>query len=167
MNSENDPADDRPESDAALVRLLRQLNVETDRFAELFGEAHGLHRTDLNALVVIMDTTRRGETISPGQLARALHLSASATTTVLDRLEDAGHIERDRSPSDRRRIQLLMPDKAVRLGEKFFRPLGVAFSRAWSDFTAAERNTIVRFLTTSIATTVDVREQLTSPDPRR
>jgi len=44
---------------AALVRLLRQLTVETDRFAEMFGEAHGLHRTDLNALVVIMDAGRR------------------------------------------------------------------------------------------------------------
>jgi hypothetical protein len=65
------------DSDRGLGRLLRQLTVETDRLAEVFGETHGMHRTDLNALVVIMDSSRRGEPISPTQLARALHLSIS------------------------------------------------------------------------------------------
>ena len=156
-------ADDRDESelsDAALVRLLRQLTVETDRFAEMFGAAHHLHRTDLNALVVIMDATRGGDAISPSQLARALHLSASATTAVLDRLEQAGHVERDRSADDRRRIRLLMPDSALRVGEQFFRPLGIEMSRAWAGFTDRERATIVEFLTASIAATVTVRAQL-------
>lgn len=152
---------DEPDvSDAILVRLLRQLTVETDRFAEMFGEAHRLHRTDLNALVVIMDATRRGTPISPSQLARALHLSASATTAVLDRLEQAGHVERDRSPTDRRRIELVMPDSAQIVGEQFFRPLGVEMSRAWEGFNERDRATIVEFLTASIDATVAVRARL-------
>jgi len=158
----NTAGPDRSEHDATLVRLLRQLTVENDRFAEMFGEAHGLHRTDLNALVVIMDARRRGEAISPGQLARALHLSASATTAVLDRLEHAGHVERDRSPSDRRRIQLVMPDSALLVGEQFFRPLGVELSRAWERFDQRERATIAEFLTASIDATVRVRARLTT-----
>lgn len=100
----------------------------------LTKQAHGLHRTDLNALVVILDTTRRREAISPVQLAHALHLSASATTAVPDRLEDAGHVERDQGPSDRRKIQLLMPDTAIRLSERFFRRLGAELSQAWATF---------------------------------
>ncbi|MFL6123176.1 MarR family winged helix-turn-helix transcriptional regulator [Actinophytocola sp.] len=147
--------------DATLARLLRQLTVETDRFAEMFGEAHGLHRTDLNALVVIMAATRRGRQISPGQLARALHLSASATTTVLDRLEIAGYVERDRSSDDRRRVELRMSDRIVRMGEQYFRPLGVEVSRAWARFTPQERVTIIEFLTASIDATLQVRARLT------
>lgn len=158
-------SDARPESDLALVRLMRQLNVETDRFAEMFGEAHGLHRTDLNAMVVIMDAARRGERISPGELARALHLSASATTAVLDRLEEAGHVHRDRSAHDRRRIHLDLPASTLRLGEQLFRPLGVELSRAWAVFGPEERATILRFLQLSIDTTVDVRTRLLTDPP--
>jgi DNA-binding MarR family transcriptional regulator len=147
-------------SDDALGRQLRWFNVETDRFAELFGDAHGLHRTDLNALVVVMDAARRGESISPGQLARALHLSASATTAVLDRLAAAGHIRRDRDQADRRRIGLLVSEEALRLGEQFFRPLAVELSRAWTGFDAEQRAVIARFLSASIDATVRVRARL-------
>lgn len=145
------------EAHATLARLLRQLTVELDRFAELFGERHGLHRTDLNALVVIMDAARRGEHISPGQLAAALHLSASATTAVLDRLQAAGHLHRDRHPTDRRRIELVIADHALELGREYFMPLNQEMSRAWADFTPTQRRTIARFLQASVDATIRVR----------
>ncbi|MCR3722502.1 MULTISPECIES: MarR family winged helix-turn-helix transcriptional regulator [Prauserella salsuginis group] len=151
---------DPEDPDAVLIRLLRQLNVETDRFAEMFGEAHGLYRTDLNALVVIMDAVRGGDSISPGELARALQLSASATTAVLDRLETAGHARRRRSANDGRRIELQLPETTWRLGDELFRPLGAELERAWSSFDADERDTIVRFLTASIRATTTVRTRL-------
>lgn len=147
-------------TDAALIRLLRQLTTESDRFAEMFGEAHGMHRTDLNALTVIMDADRRGEAISPGELAAALHMSASATTAVLDRLENSGHITRGRSPHDRRKIALRMPDKAIELGRRFFQPLGEEYSRNWEAFDDSERAAIARFLRASIDATIEVRGQL-------
>lgn len=152
-------ADGMPEDlhDATLVRLLRQLTTETDRLAELFGDAHGLHRTDLNALEIILTATRRGRRISPGQLARALRLSASATTAVLDRLEYAGYVERDRSPDDRRRVELRISSQALPAREQYFQPLGVEVSRAWARFTPQERATIVEFLTASIDATLQVR----------
>lgn len=155
--------DVRPEHDdpdAVLIRLLRQLNVETDRFAEMFGEAHGLYRTDLNALVVIMDAMHGADSISPGELARALQLSASATTAVLDRLEKAGHVKRSRSANDGRRIELRLPEATLRLGEERFRLLGADLRRAWSGFDTGERDTIARFLTASIRATTTVRTRL-------
>jgi DNA-binding MarR family transcriptional regulator len=151
------------DSDRELARLLQQLTVETDRFAEVFGEAHGLHRTDLNALVVIMESNRRGEAISPTLLARALHLSASATTAVLDRLEASGHVHRDRDPSDRRRVGLVVAEQARRVGEQFFGPLAREMAHVWTPFTAEERATIARFLAVSIDATVRVRGGLVDP----
>ncbi|HEU5469683.1 MAG TPA: MarR family transcriptional regulator [Actinophytocola sp.] len=152
-------------SDAELAQLLRQLVVETDRFAEMFGAAHGMHRTDLNALTVIMDAARRGAPMSPSQLAAALHLSASATTAVLDRLEAAGHLHRDRDPTDRRRVELVMADHAMQLGQRFFTPLGAELAEAWATLTARERRTIARFLAASIDATVRVRTRLVQPRP--
>ncbi|MBB6039612.1 MarR family winged helix-turn-helix transcriptional regulator [Phytomonospora endophytica] len=147
-------------ADGLLIRLLRQLTVESARFAEMFGEAHGLHRTDLNALAVVMDATRRGRRMSPGSLAAALHLSPSATTSALDRLEASGHLRRTRDPADRRKIELDMTEKARRVGSGFFAPLAVEFGDRWREFTPEERATIVRFLTASIEATVTVRGDL-------
>ncbi|XVS61161.1 MarR family winged helix-turn-helix transcriptional regulator [Actinosynnema sp. CA-299493] len=148
---------------SALVRLLRQLTVETDRFAEIFGEKQRMHRTDLNALAVIMDARWGGEPMSPTRLAEALHLSASATTSVLDRLEASGHVERARSPHDRRKVELRASTKALGLGRDFFVPLDEAFTRAWQQFDDADKEVIARFLTASIDATVAVRAGLTPP----
>ncbi|QXV56769.1 MarR family winged helix-turn-helix transcriptional regulator [Amycolatopsis sp. TNS106] len=152
--------DAEPVTDDLLVLLLRQLTVESDRFAEMFGESHGLHRTDLNALAVIMDAARMGDPMSPSRLASALHLSASATTAVLDRLERAGHLYRDRSSTDRRKVELRMHDQARRIGAEFFQPLGERYAEAWRDMGEDERRAVARFLRSSIAATVEVRGRL-------
>jgi DNA-binding MarR family transcriptional regulator len=156
-------ADERGEdrADVRLVRLLRQLVVETDRMAELFGETHGMHRTDLNALTVIMDAALRGDPMSPGRLAEALHLSASATTAVLDRLEAAGHVRRDRHPSDRRRVALEIAEHAMELGRRFFTPLDAELAGAWSGLSVADHAVVERFLQASIDATIRVRQRLT------
>ncbi|MBB5956961.1 DNA-binding MarR family transcriptional regulator [Saccharothrix tamanrassetensis] len=153
---------------AALVRLLRQLIVESDHFVGIFGEVQGMHRTDLNALALIMDAKWRGEPLSPGTLAEAMHLSASATTSVLDRLESAGHVQRTRSTRDRRRVELRVPDRALELGRRFFAPLDGAFGKAWAGFSDAEKATIARFLAASIEATVAVRGEFAAfPRPPR
>jgi DNA-binding MarR family transcriptional regulator len=151
---------------SALVRLLRQLTVETDRFAEIFGEKQRMHRTDLNALAVIMDARWGREPMSPTRLAEALHLSASATTSVLDRLEASGHVERVRNPHDRRKVELHVQTKALDLGRDFFEPLDAAFTRAWQQFGDADKEVIARFLTASIDATVSVRADLTAQPDR-
>ncbi|WP_367128829.1 MarR family winged helix-turn-helix transcriptional regulator [Saccharothrix sp. HUAS TT1] len=150
---------------SALVRLLRQLTVETDRFAELFGEKQRMHRTDLNALALIMDARWGPEPMTPTRLAEALHLSASATTSVLDRLEASGHVERARNADDRRKVVLRVPDKALDLGRRFFGPLDVAFTRAWEQFSDADKEVVARFLAASIDATVAVRADLATAEP--
>src|ERR1041384_7613970 len=88
-------------TDYDLSMLLRGLVMESNRFLEIFSAAHALHPTDMTALNLIMTTP-----MTPGSLAKALNLSASATTSVLDRLERAGHVVRERDPEDRRRVEL-------------------------------------------------------------
>src|SRR5262245_5400564 len=70
-----------PETFELMVRM-RALTVESDRFAERFAASHGLHRTDLNALVVILDAARAGRPLTPGGLGAALNLSPPATTAL-------------------------------------------------------------------------------------
>lgn len=149
-----------PPDDAHLVRQLRQLTVESDHFAEIFRDAHGMHRTDLNALAVIMDAAITGQALSPGELAERLHLSASATTALLDRLEAVGHLRRARSERDRRRVELHMHEQAREVGRELFVPLGVELAAAWEQFDVDERRVIARFLAASIDATVRTRRAI-------
>jgi DNA-binding MarR family transcriptional regulator len=136
-------------TDLDLTRLLQTLTVESDRYAERFGARHGLHRTDVNALALVLDAARRGEPMSPSALAKELGLSPSATTALIDRLEALGHVERARPADDRRRVALTVPDTALDEGRRMFVPLAKAFADSWAGFTPAEREVVARFLDVS------------------
>ncbi|KJK33344.1 hypothetical protein UK23_46495 [Lentzea aerocolonigenes] len=147
-------------SDYDLSMLVRALVMESNRFLEIFSAAHSLHPTDMTALNLIM--TARSP-MTPGALARALNLSASATTSVLDRLERAGHVVRERASDDRRRVELRVLSAATAVASAFFQPLALSYSSAWSALSAADREVVARFLATTTSATARVREATSDP----
>ncbi|HEX4813671.1 MAG TPA: MarR family transcriptional regulator [Nonomuraea sp.] len=142
-----------------LMVLMRALNVESDRFAERFAARHGLHRTDLNALVVILDAARAGTPLTPGGLGAALNLSPPATTALVDRLQQAGHVERRRSAADRRKVEVVLNEQAAELASRFFAPLGRHLTEVIEAFTPEERLVIGRFLESGIRATAAARSE--------
>ena len=62
---------------------MRRQSEEAIRFAAVFGEAHGLHETDVAALAAIAHATDAGAPLGPAALAAALNLSRPATTALL------------------------------------------------------------------------------------
>ncbi|MCR3749188.1 DNA-binding transcriptional regulator, MarR family [Lentzea californiensis] len=142
-------------TDYELGMMLRALVMESNRFLEIFSAAHELHPTDMTALNLIMTAP-----MTPGTLAKALNLSASATTSVLDRLERAGHVVRDRDPGDRRRVDLRVLDTATELASTFFQPLARGYAAAWERMTAEERQVVARFLASTIEATARVRAEV-------
>ncbi len=145
-------------SDYDLSMLVRALVMESNRFLDIFSAAHELHPTDMTALHLIMSAR---SPMTPGALAKALNLSASATTSVLDRLERAGHVSRDRSQDDRRRVELRVLATAAALTATFFQPLAREYTATWEDLSPADRQAVARFLTATTEATARVRETLT------
>lgn len=129
-----------------VIGRLRQINVHSDQFIARLGAAHGLHRTDLNALSHIARAEGLGSPLSAGDLAERLGVRASATTSVLDRLEAAGHIHRAPHDNDRRRTRLTLRPEAREEVESFFRPLGLEWRAVAAAFTADELDAVLRFL---------------------
>jgi DNA-binding MarR family transcriptional regulator len=137
--------------------LVRALVMESNRFLEIFSAAHELHPTDMTALNLIMTAH---SPMTPGTLAKALNLSASATTSVLDRLARAGHVVRDRDPDDRRRVELRVLDAATVLAGTFFQPLAREFSAAWAGLSSEDRQVVARFLAATTEATARVRDEI-------
>ncbi len=109
---------------ADLVKALQAFTVESDVFVEVFARAHGLGRTDMNAIMWISTSARAGTPITVGDLAARLGLGAPATSALVDRLEAVGHVERTRDPGDRRRVTIAMRPQALELASAYFQPLG-------------------------------------------
>jgi DNA-binding MarR family transcriptional regulator len=130
-----------------LALLLRRLTVELDAVGHRFAEAHGLGRTDVRALVAVMDAARRGEPVTAGGLGAAVGLSSASVTALVDRLERAGHVRRVRDPADRRRVALEMSEASMAAGAAWFGGLQRELVAAMTDFTDADLDVVRRFLT--------------------
>ncbi|MFD8706430.1 MarR family transcriptional regulator [Kitasatospora sp. NPDC059648] len=137
---------DAAENSLELVHLLRALTVELDLLGGEFARLHGLHPTDLRALIQMLDAVRAGTHLTPGRLGEQLRLNSAGTTAVVDRLERLGHIRRIRDTRDRRRVLLVIEQQAMELGQSFFGPLIDGMVTTLGDFDAAELAAARRFL---------------------
>ncbi len=142
-----------------LVRLLQEFSLEANRYVDAAGGRNDMHRTDLNALSVIMQHTARNQVVTPGVLRKELHLSSPATTALIDRLDKSGHVVRERQGADRRQVQLRLTDKAYRDGGAMFLPLARHMGVALEGFTPEEQDVATRFLTAMIDATVRAGEE--------
>ena len=140
---------------------LRRLSVELDAVGQRFADLHGLNRTDVRALVAIMDAARGASPVTAGALGAAVDLSSASVTALVDRLERAGHVQRVRDSEDRRRVVLEMTDSAMAAGRDFFGGLQRDLIAAMDSYSEAELETVRRFL--AEMTGVIVRHQRIEP----
>ena len=85
---------------AALERAGRDYSGRSVLFHQAIADWLGLNVTDLKCL----DLTREADEITPGKLAELSGLTTGAITGVVDRLEKAGYVRRERDPHDRRKV---------------------------------------------------------------
>src|SRR5580693_3637877 len=120
---------------------------KTSSLMQLLGQAAadriGLNATDLNCLNILSFSGQ----MTAGDLARATGLTTASITGVLDRLEEAGYVRRERDSKDRRRVVVhLELDKALANVAPLFLPM----VRDWqeqvvADYTDDELRLIVDF----------------------
>jgi DNA-binding MarR family transcriptional regulator len=150
---------------SALVRLLQDFTLEANRYVDTAGGRNDMHRTDLNALAVIMRHTAKGLVVTPGILRKELNLSSPATTALIDRLDSSGHVIRERLGPDRRQVQLRMTAKASQDGSAMFMPLSRHMGSAMADFSPEELELVSRFMTAMVNATVAARAEASHGDP--
>ncbi|WP_299167314.1 MarR family transcriptional regulator [uncultured Arthrobacter sp.] len=148
-----------------LLALLQQFTVETDRYVDTISVRDALHRTDLNALGIMMGAARTGVTVTPGMLRQALNLSSPATTALIDRLDEAGQVRRSRSSVDRRQVHLEMTEKAFETGSRLFIPLAREVEQALSGFTPEELELFGSMMRKVTDATVHARQQAVEDPP--
>jgi DNA-binding MarR family transcriptional regulator len=163
----SEESSERPEPAApqGLVRLLQEFTLEANRYVDSAGARNDMHRTDLNALAVIMRHTAKDQIVTPGVLRKELNLSSPATTALIDRLHGSGHVVRERQGTDRRQVQLRMTPKAYRDGGAMFLPLARHMGAAMAEFTEAELEVAARFMESMIGATIRAAQEAAAQEP--
>lgn len=86
----------------AIKESLRELSIQLSLLNHQVGAHLDLRDVDLDCL----DLVARYGPLSPSALARRAGLHPATMTGILDRLERAGWISRDRDPADRRAVTI-------------------------------------------------------------
>ncbi|MEU5767179.1 MarR family winged helix-turn-helix transcriptional regulator [Streptomyces asoensis] len=131
-------------------RLLDELAVVARRYVAayaLFNQALadrlGLHPTDLQCLNLL--TLERGP-VTTGRIAGLTGLTTGSATRLVDRLERAGYVVRERDATDRRRVLVVtVPERIAELGRMWER-LGGDWMPLFEDLTDTELAVIVRHM---------------------
>ena len=112
----------------------RQLSASTLLFHQAVAERLGLNGTDLKCL----DLARNETSLTPGRLAEVTGLTTAAVTSILDRLEQAGFVQRERDPSDRRKVLIRPLAERAEEVARIFAPLDQALSSLYEQYTIEE-----------------------------
>lgn len=106
------------------------------------AERIGINVTDLNCLNILA----LGGRMTAGDLARQTGLTTASITGVLDRLEEAGFVRRERDPDDRRRVIVrLDAARGMRDVAPVFAPVVAAWRAVAEQYTEDELRFLLAF----------------------
>ena len=98
--------------------------------------------------------------VTAGRLAELTGLTTGAITGVVDRMEKAGLVRRERDEEDRRKVYVAIVPEALGKVGRFYEPLQKAVTKDWEGYTDAELKLLVRFLTQGYDTMIGVLDDL-------
>jgi DNA-binding MarR family transcriptional regulator len=98
-------------TEAAWIRFLRAHAAVTRELSSRLENAHGLTLSDFDVLVQLFHA--EGHRLRRVDLARSVILTASGITRLLDGLERAGWVEKQRCASDARVVYAALTDAGL------------------------------------------------------
>src|ERR1044071_4824275 len=111
-----------------LENALRRSSAQGVIFGQTVANTVGISGSDLECL----DFLNLEGRVTAGRLAEVTGLTTGAITGVVDRLEKAGYVRRERDEADRRKVFIsVIEEKAAELG-KFYVPMQEAMLKLWS-----------------------------------
>ncbi len=128
------------EKRAAVLREIRQFNGLGASFFRMAAARAGLTVTDMQ-VIDILDSTGPA---TAGQLADLTGLTTGAITGMLNRLEEAGLVQRERDPNDGRKVIVRLThgkDKMHEIG-----PIFDSVGKAWDEIVARYDDEQLAFL---------------------
>jgi DNA-binding MarR family transcriptional regulator len=133
--------------DAILRTVGHDLSEQMARYHEAIAGQLGLTVSDHK----IFDLVCESGSLTAGQLAEVTNLTSGAVTGLIDRLENAGVVQRERDPRDRRRV-IIQPNREVPALTSISDSFSLALTELCSRYTDHELAVISDFTERLVAT---------------
>jgi len=126
----------------AFVAAIRKTGSLMQLMMQAAADRIGINATDLNCLNILSFSGQ----LTAGELAKATGLTTASITGVVDRLEEAGFVHRERDAIDRRRVVVhLDTARALATIGPVFGPMLGAWQRMTDQYTDDQLRLIVAF----------------------
>ncbi|CAN2253703.1 MarR family transcriptional regulator [Bacillus vallismortis] len=132
----------RSELEKTAVQLFRKLGTRTVLFHQAAAQALGLFPTDLKSA----DILNEAGPMTAGELGKKTGLSTGSVTALVDRLEKAGYVAREKDPDDRRRVMIVPLTASKKHVKDLFRSLSESTMDLCRDYTEEELELIFSFV---------------------
>ena len=156
------PGLSRAKARAALMQELEHAVRKSSALGVIFGQtvanSVGVSSSDLECLDVLKIEGR----VTAGRLAELTGLTTGAITGLVDRMEKAGFVRRERDEEDRRKVYIAIVPEALGKVGRFYEPLQKAVTKNWEGYSDAELKLILRFMSEGYETMLGVLDDLTS-----
>src|SRR6185369_5119613 len=154
------PALSRAKARAALMQelenALRRSSAQGVIFGQTVANTVGISGSDLECL----DFLNLEGRVTAGRLAEVTGLTTGAITGVVDRLEKAGLVRRERDADDRRKVFITtVPENVATIG-RFYEHMQRAVLKDWESYTDAELKLLLRFMTQGYETMLAATAEL-------
>jgi DNA-binding MarR family transcriptional regulator len=124
-----------------LEEAMRRSSAQGAMFAKTVADRAGISASDMDC----MDFLNLEGRMTAGRLAELTGLTTGAITGVIDRLEKAGYVRRERDDSDRRKVFIAaVPEAAARIG-RLYVPMQQSMQKVWSRYSEEELRLLLRF----------------------
>ena len=141
-----------------LENALRRGSAQGAIFGQTVANTVGISGSDLECL----DFLNLEGRVTAGRLAEVTGLTTGAITGVVDRLEKAGLVRRERDPDDRRKVFIAtVPENVARVG-RFYENMQKGMVKLWETYSDAELRLLVGFATRGYETLLAATEELKS-----
>lgn len=133
----------RAETIMAVITALRETSANSVMYSQATADKAGLHSTDMECL----DHLILHGPMTAGRLCELTGLSSGTMTALIDRLERAGYVRRERGARDRRQV-LVVPEQEKINSDLMpvTQPLGEAVYAMLQGYSEQELQLILRFL---------------------
>jgi DNA-binding MarR family transcriptional regulator len=134
--------DERRRLAMSFALAVRKTGSLMNLMSQAAAERAGLNATDLNCLNILSFSG----SMTAGEMARATGLTTASITGVVDRLEAAGFVSRERDLADRRRVVItIVLEKALREVASQFAPMVTDWQELAASYSDDQLRLIVEF----------------------
>jgi len=125
-------------------------------FAKMVADRAGISSADMDCIDFVNVEGR----MTAGRLAELTGLTTGAITGVVDRLEKAGFVRRERDESDRRKVFIVpVPEKMMQMGRPY-ELVKRAMAKQCEAYTDAELKFLIRYGTEAYQSMLEATTQL-------